>query len=90
MLASSRLKPVPLKQTECGRTKFCGTGFSREGVRRHTVDLRVHMLASSRLKPVPTEADRVQTTESLKTGYISRCGDASFEPRAIISTQDTP
>jgi hypothetical protein len=32
---------------------YCGTGFSREGVRCHTANLMVRKLASSRLKPVP-------------------------------------
>ena len=56
-LASSRLKPVPLKKRrvcpmDFGPALDCGTGFSREGVGSHSARFVVSTLASSRLKPV--------------------------------------
>jgi hypothetical protein len=58
MLASSPLKPVPLKKASrtpegLAERDLCGTGFSRESVGCHAEKMKVCMLASSRLKPVP-------------------------------------
>jgi len=74
--ASSRLKPV-LLDAACSQWNWlkcrlrdcldldCGTGFSRESVRRHTANLMSIIPASSRLKPVPlntacSQWDRVE------------------------------
>jgi len=69
--APSRLKPVPLN-TACSQWDRverrlrdcldlnCGTGFSREDVRRHTANLMAITPAPSRLKPVPLDSARRQ------------------------------
>ena len=54
-LASSRLKPVLRNRPEVSEIEHeldCGTGFSRESVRRHAAKVIALALACSRLKPV--------------------------------------
>ncbi|SET70101.1 hypothetical protein SAMN05216197_12153 [Pseudomonas graminis] len=81
--ASSRLKPVPLKSSAPGPAKsarlalltqhtHCGTGFSREGVRRHAAKSRVLIRASSRLKPVPLKSSAPGRTKAARLALLAQ------------------
>jgi len=51
-------KSIACIQWDLAGTPTCGTGFSREGVRRYTAASTAYSPASSRLKPVPLTASR--------------------------------
>ena len=45
--------------SESGCERKCGTGFSREDVRRHAAKFRAYIRSSSRLKPDPLKQRRM-------------------------------